>query len=114
MGESGYILQVRAEYLINLIVRFNLVMVLPAGMPMHVACSTGNLMRVDNVFVSRSLQDAVVQCGTKLGNQPVKADHFPIDMTLEWDVARILEGPRQNFCNIEWDLKERAGVERRP
>ncbi|KLO04409.1 hypothetical protein SCHPADRAFT_790171, partial [Schizopora paradoxa] len=77
-------------------------MALPASLPTLEACSTGNLTRVDNVFVSRSLREDVVQCSTQPEDRPGKTDHYPITTTLEWDVERIQEEPRRNFRDVEW------------
>ncbi|KLO05274.1 hypothetical protein SCHPADRAFT_808101, partial [Schizopora paradoxa] len=79
-------------------------MALPALLPTLVACSTGNLTCVDNVFVTRELRESIVQCTTQPGDIPVKTDHYPIVTILEWEVARVLDTPRRNFRGVEWKV----------
>ena len=51
-----------AQTLLDLIARHRMKMALPEMHPTLRAMATGNLMRVDNVFVSDTLLDSVVKC----------------------------------------------------
>ena len=46
--------------------------------PTLCAHSTGNHMRVDNIFCDEILYEAITICNTDEESRPIKSDHFPI------------------------------------
>ncbi len=92
-----------AEQLISMMVRHDMAMALPENIPTLVAFSSGNLTRVDNVFVSRPALESVSLCETRPADRPVRTDHYPIWTTVECEVARAPEESRRNFRKVDWD-----------
>jgi exonuclease III len=69
-------------------------MALPAYIPTLQSHSTGNHTRVDNVFCSEGLLDAIVKCNTDDMSHPVKMDHYPIVTRIDIHAPRAAETPR--------------------
>ena len=64
--------------LLNMLGQYNMKMVLPKDTPTLKASSTGNYTRVDNVFCSENVLQAIISCDTNPSRRPLKADHYPI------------------------------------
>ena len=64
--------------LLSMLSRHNMMMALPKNTPTLQASSTGNHTRVDNVFCSANLIQAIVSCDTNPSRCPLKTDHYPI------------------------------------
>lgn len=75
---------------------------LPKGEPTIVNTS-GNAMRLDNVFVSGDELDRLIKCHTREQDKPPMADHFPIVTWLAFDVAETNETPARNFRATDWE-----------
>jgi len=63
--------------LLNMLGRHNMKMALPPFIPTLRAHNTGNHTRVDNVFCTEAIMDAIVKCTTDDASRPVKTDHYP-------------------------------------
>ena len=88
--------------LLEMIGRHNMKMALPLAIPTLRAQNTGNLTRVDNVFCTESLMDALVKCDTDEASRPVKTDHFPIITQIDIYAPQAVWKPRHNFRLTEW------------
>ena len=91
-----------AQPLLDMLGRHNMKMALPSAIPTLRAQNTGNLTRVDNVFCTESLMDALVKCGTDEASRPVKTDHFPIVTQFDIYAPQAIQKPRYNFRLAEW------------
>ena len=83
-------------------------MALPEVIPTLRAMATGNLTRVDNVFISDSLLDSVVKCNTRPADAPPRTDHFPIELDLDVTARRATGEPRRNYSKVAWEDCNRA------
>jgi len=88
--------------LLDMIGRYHMKMALPKDIPTLKASSTGNLTRVDNVFCSESLLNAVISCDIEPDRQPVKADHYPVITVLDVAVNTGHQELRHNFRMADW------------
>ena len=88
--------------LLNMLNRFNMKMALPTFIPTLQAHSTGNHTRVDNVFCSEGLMEAITKCYTDDAKQPVKTDHYPITTVLDIHMTKTECPPRFNFRKMNW------------
>jgi Reverse transcriptase (RNA-dependent DNA polymerase) len=77
-------------------------MVLPPYTPTLRSHSTGNHTRVDNVFCSEDLLNALIKCSTDDEARPVKTDHFPIITQIDIHAPRAAWKPRRNFRLTDW------------
>ena len=75
---------------------------LPKDTPTLKASSTGNYTRVDNVFCSKNLLQAIISCDTNPSWWPLKADHYPIITIFDISVEAGVEEARPNFWMTEW------------
>ncbi len=91
-----------AERLLDLTEDFEMEMALPARIPTLIACSTKNLTRVDNVFISENAISDVTFCNALPEDRPVKTDHFPVRTVIECPVIKADIEPRRNFRSVEW------------
>jgi len=64
--------------------------------------STGNFTHQDNVLISSSLRELVLECKTVPEECPLWTDHIPIITTLEMDPGRHEEAPKPNFKSTDW------------
>lgn len=71
------------------------------------AKSMKNLTRPDNVFVTNSFQDHIIQCKVQYADHIPKADHFPIIMTCATTVMRNRVEAGRDFKKVDWkDFEE--------
>jgi hypothetical protein len=82
--------------------KHNMKMALPAYIPTLHSHSTGNHTRVDNVFCSEGILEAVVKCNMDDTTCPVKTDHYPIVTRINIHAPRVTEAPRRNFRLANW------------
>jgi len=59
---------------------------LPKNTPTLQASNTGNHTRVDNVFCSVNLIQAVISCDTNPSHHPLKTYHYPVITTINISV----------------------------
>ncbi|KIK02005.1 hypothetical protein K443DRAFT_97612 [Laccaria amethystina LaAM-08-1] len=78
-------------------------MALPKGIP-TIKNTQGNYTRPDNIFCSAEIEDWVTQCTTLPGETPLKADHFPIYITIDFSMTRSERPPGFNYRVVEWDV----------
>jgi endonuclease/exonuclease/phosphatase family metal-dependent hydrolase len=91
--------------LLNMLVHYNMKMALPKDIPMLKASS-----RVNNMFCSENLLNAVISCDTDPSRWPLKADHYPIITVLDVLVDFSAEEPQPNFQMTDWTrLAEAVG-----
>src|SRR5882672_6317821 len=67
----------RAQDTIEVAADHDLQMILPKGAPTLQAMATGNLTRMDNIFVSSCLAGTVTECRTVPEERLARTDHFP-------------------------------------
>ena len=91
-----------AQPLLNLLRRHNMKMALPPFIPTLRAHNTGNHTRVDNVFCTEGLMDAIIKCKTDDAARPVKTDHYPIITQFNIYATRTAWEPRHNFRLTDW------------
>ena len=77
-------------------------MALPKDIPTLKASSTGNHTRVDNVFCSENLLQAIISCDTNPSRRPLKADHYPIITIFDISVEAGEEEAWPNFWMADW------------
>jgi hypothetical protein len=70
---------------------------LPLAIPTLRAQNTGNLTRVDNVFRTEYIMDALIKCNTDKASRPVKTDHFPIITQIDVNAPQAVGKPRYNY-----------------
>ena len=70
--------------------------------PTLCAHSTGNHMRVDNVFCDKILYEAITICNTDEESRPIKSDHFPIVTQIDFLTVKSINRPRYNFRDTKW------------
>ena len=92
-----------AQPLLDMLSRYNMKMALPKDIPTLKASSTGNHTRVDNVFCSDHLLNAIISCDTSPEQRPPKADHYPIITTFDITIAEGHQDPRPNFRLTNWE-----------
>ncbi|KAG2036496.1 hypothetical protein BDR03DRAFT_865928 [Suillus americanus] len=79
-----------------------MIQLLPCGTPTLQSTSTGNWTRPANIFGTEQLVDAVISCNTNPSQRGPRADHIPIQLTLEFDTAKAKDEPRQNWRETNW------------
>lgn len=84
------------QLLLNMLGRHNMKMALPPFIPTLWSHSMGNHMRVNNIFCSTVLVDAIVKCNMDDTSQPVKMDHYPIVTQLNIHAPKVVQRPRYN------------------
>jgi ribonuclease HI len=82
--------------------RHNMKMALPPFIPTLRAHNTGNYTRVDNVFCTETIMDAIVKCDTDDATRPIKTDHFPIITQIDIYAPKAKWTPRRNFRLTDW------------
>jgi hypothetical protein len=88
--------------LLNMLGRHNMKMALPPFTPTLCAHNSGNFTRVDNVFCTESIMDAIIKCDTDEATRPVKTDHFPIITQIDIHAPKATWTPRRNFRLADW------------
>ena len=88
--------------LLDMLGQHNMKMALPPGIPTLRAHNTGNLTRVDNVFCTETIMDAIVKCDMDETSTPVKTDHFPIITQIDIHAPKAVWKPRYNYRMTDW------------
>ena len=88
--------------LLNMLGRHNMKMALPPFIPTLRSRSTGNHTRVDNIFCTEDLIDAIIKCDMDDANHPVKTDHYLIITQLNIFAPKQAWKPRCNFRMTDW------------
>jgi hypothetical protein len=91
-----------AQPLLNLLGRHSMKMALPPYIPTLRAHNTGNRTRVDNVFCTEELMDAIIKCKADNAARLVKTDHFPIVTQFNIHATRTAWEPRHNYRLTDW------------
>ena len=89
--------------LLNLLARHNMKMALLPFIPTLRAHNTGNHTRVDNVFCTEDLMNAIIKCKTDDAARPVKTDHYPVITQLDIHATRAAWEPKRNFRLTDWN-----------
>jgi exonuclease III len=92
-----------ATTLLNLLADYSLQMALPPFLPTLRSFSSGNLTRVDNVFVSEGATDVLTSCTTYPEDQPAGTDHFPIETILNIPTHHLPPPTKRNFRKTNWE-----------
>lgn len=108
-----------AAKLIDLLSIHSMIMILPPNTPTLESTATKNLTRVDNVFISSSAADKLIQCEVLREKRPSCTDHFPIVTKLDAQIGTASTTKRRNFRATDWDefgetLKEKLKGIARP
>ena len=88
--------------LIDLLEDYDMVMLLPKGIPMLQSMAMKNWTRVDNVFATYSMECLVVVCDTDPRLHGPGTDHMPILMALDLEVLAGVVENRRNFRAMDW------------
>ncbi|KAF8234592.1 hypothetical protein L208DRAFT_1548324 [Tricholoma matsutake] len=80
----------------------NMKMALPPFIPTLRSHSTGNHMRINNVFCMEGLMEAIIKCNTEDTMRPVKTDHYPIVTQLNIYAPKTTWKLRRNFRLTDW------------
>jgi ribonuclease HI len=88
--------------LLNMLGRHNMKMALPPFIPTLRAHNSGNYTRVDNVFCTEPIMDAIIKCHTDDATRPVKTDHFPIIIQIDIHAPKSTWKSRPNFRLADW------------
>ncbi|KAF8672219.1 Reverse transcriptase (RNA-dependent DNA polymerase) [Rhizoctonia solani] len=92
-----------AKPLVQLVEERLLKMALPKFTPTHEHLVLKKLSRLDNVFVSDSLYDHLIECKAYPDRRPVSTDHFPIVTKLDLTLEKAKETLRRSFTNTNWE-----------
>ncbi|QRW23082.1 Reverse transcriptase from transposon X-element protein [Rhizoctonia solani] len=92
-----------AKPLVQLVEECLLKMALPEFTPTHKHLVSKKLSRLDNVFVSDSLYNHLIECKAYPDRQPVSTNHFPIVTKLDLTLEKAKETLRQSFTNTDWE-----------
>jgi hypothetical protein len=92
----------RAARLIEIIAEHDMIMTLPRDIPTICTHRTKRYTRPDNIFVSRNLENYVMNCDVDATWRPPNTDHFPVTTTLELPTTRTLPKPGKNFRMTDW------------
>ena|SRR5216683_2721542 len=92
-----------AEKLIDAVADAGLDLVLPSGVPMHEHNITKWWSRLDQVFLTTHLGEALISCDTVLEERGINTDHLPIHTELSLEVANKEVEAILNFRNVNWE-----------
>ena len=88
--------------LLNMLERHNMKIVLPPFIPTLQAHSTGNHTRVDNVFCTEAIMDAIIKCTMDNAARPVKTDHYLVITQIDIHAPKVAWKPQRNFRLTNW------------
>ena len=92
-----------AELLIKATADLRLDSALPAGVPTHIHNVTKRWTRLDQVYVSENLMDAIISCKAQKSERGLNTDHLPIVTKLDISLTRTQESTTRNFRNVDWE-----------
>ncbi|KAF7783210.1 hypothetical protein Agabi119p4_2586 [Agaricus bisporus var. burnettii] len=98
----------RTERFIEILAEHDMQMALPRDIPTLCTHRTKRYTRPDNVFVSRHLEDLILNCDVDASWRPPNTDHFPIITILELPASRIKTTPGKNFRMTDWECFRRV------
>ncbi|KAF8703185.1 Reverse transcriptase (RNA-dependent DNA polymerase), partial [Rhizoctonia solani] len=101
-----------AKPLVQLVEERLLKMALPKFTPTHKHLVSKKLSRLDNVFVSDSLYNHLIECKAYPDRQPVSTNHFPIVTKLDLTLEKAKETLRQSFTNTNWEKFDKLLTEK--
>ena len=101
-----------AEILISAVASLGLDLALPPGIPTHLHNVTKKWTRLDQVFITEEHIESVITCDALSNTPGINTDHLPILTTLDLNLARSPTTPPRNFRNVDWDVFEKALVEK--
>ncbi|KAF8750374.1 Reverse transcriptase (RNA-dependent DNA polymerase) [Rhizoctonia solani] len=87
-------------------------MALPKFTLTHKHLVSKKLSCLDNVFVSDSLYDHLIECEAYLDRQPVSTNHFPIVTKLDLTLEKAKETLRRSFTNTNWEKFDKLLTEK--
>jgi len=93
----------RAQVIIDMLANYDLQVTLPKDIPTLHAMATRNFTQPDNVFVSSSICEHVLECKTAPEEWPARTDHMPVITMLDMGPGRHEESPKPNFKAADWD-----------
>jgi exonuclease III len=96
-----------AQPLLELLVLYDLVMVLPEGTPMLEANVTGNHTHPDNIFCISHLMETITKCNIQPELHPTGTDHYPIITELNLNPERTNPPSRRNYRATNWEEFEK-------
>jgi len=94
----------RAQTIIEVVANYDLQMILPKDVSALQAMAMGNLTRMDNVFASSSLTNAVMECRAVPEEWLDRTDHFPIVMEIETGLDTVITPVQHNFKATNWQV----------
>ena len=93
----------RANRLISAVAAAGLDLALPPKIPTHRHNVTKEWSRLDQVFISEYLLDALITCNTLRSTPGVCTDHIPILTTLNLNIKHAAVKTIENFREVDWE-----------
>ena len=91
------------QLLLSLIEDYDIIMLLPKGLPTMQSTATKNWTLVNNVFTMANMEGLVVVCDTDPVQRGPGTDHVPILMMLDISVPHRDEERWSDFRGTDWD-----------
>src|SRR5882724_6159081 len=92
----------KARIIIDVMANYDLQMILPKNVLTLCSMATKNFTQPDNILVSSSLREHMIECKMIPEEQPARTDHMPIITTLDTSPGRQEEMPKHNFKATDW------------
>jgi len=92
-----------AQRLIDLAATWNMHMALRPGINTLESTSSKNYTRPDNVWVSDTIWENIIECDVLPSERPACTDHLPIITTLDISLSRSTPPPRYNWRKVVWE-----------
>jgi exonuclease III len=93
----------KAEKLISAVADTGLDFALPPKIPTHKHNVSKKWSRLDHVFLSEHLQDALISCEVLPDDLRVNTDHLPIVTNLDFSLTKAPAKKIANFQDVNWD-----------
>lgn len=101
----------KAERLIQLAAKWQMEMALPAGIPTLEHTTSKNWTRPDNVWVSATAIECVIECDVMEDQRPICTDHLPFKLILSTTPMREDPEPRWDWRGTDWENLSKAVTE---
>jgi len=105
--QNGHLLTASAPLavkpLISLIDDYNMVMLLPKGIPTLQSMAMKNWTRVDNVFMMANTEELMVVCNMDPRLRGLGMHNMPILTMIDILIPQKEEAGRRNFREMDWD-----------